>query len=150
MGELDHNEGWALKNWCLWTVVSEKTPESPVNCREIKPVNPKENQPEYSLEGWCWSWSSNILDTWCKELTHWKRHWCWERLKEGGEGGYRGRMVGWHHWLNGHEFEQTLGYNEGQGSLVCCSPMGSQRVIHDLLTEQQRLSLILHILSYHW
>ena len=58
-------------------------------------------------------------------------------------------MVGCHHELNGHEFEQTPGYNEGQGRLACCSPMGCQRVVHDLLTEQQRLSLILHILSYH-
>ena len=50
----------------------------------------KEINPEYSLEGLCWSWSCNTLATWCEELTHWKRPWCWERLKAGGEGGGRG------------------------------------------------------------
>ena len=69
---------------------------------------------------WCWSWSAKSLATWCEELTHWKRPWCWERLKAGEEGD---EMVGWHHQLNGHEFEQALG-DEGQGSLACCSPWG--------------------------
>ena len=67
---------------------------------------------------WCWSWSSNILATWWKELTHLKRPWCWERLKAGGEGDDRewDEMVGWHHWLNGHEFEQGPGDGERQES----------------------------------
>ena len=53
-------------------------------------------------KGCCWSWNSNTLATWCEELTHWKRPWCWERLKVGGEGGDRV----WHHRLKGHKFEQ--------------------------------------------
>ena len=70
---------------------------------------------------WCWSWSSNNLAPSCKELTHWKRSWCWGRLKAGEEGDDRG-WDGWmHHWVNGHAFEQTLGDSEGQGSLACCS-----------------------------
>ena len=73
---------------------------------------------------WCWSWSSNTLATWCEELTHWKRPWCWERLRTGGEGMTEDEMVGWHHQLNEHEFEQTPGDSEGQGSLACCSPWG--------------------------
>ena len=74
----------------------------------------KEISPEYSWKNWCWSWNSNTLATWCKELTHLKRPWCWERLKVGGEGDDRGwdgwmgttvdEMVGWHHQLNGLEF----------------------------------------------
>ena len=48
---------------------------------------------------WCWSWSSNTLATWCEQLTHWKRPWCWERLKAGGKGMTEDEMVGWHHWL---------------------------------------------------
>ena len=72
----------------------------------------------------CWSWNSNTLATWCEELTHWKRPWCWERLKAGGEGDDRGWDGGWHHRLNGHEFESTLGVGEGQGGLACCSPWG--------------------------
>ena len=65
------------------------------NSKEIKPVKPKEINSEYSLKGWCWSWSSNTLATWCTEPSHWKRSWCWERLRVGGEGGYRG----WDGWL---------------------------------------------------
>ena len=71
---------------------------------------------------WCWSWNSSTLATWWEELTHWKRPWCWERLKVGEERNDRGQMVGWNHWLNGHEFEQAPGDGEGQGRLVCCSP----------------------------
>ena len=74
MQELDNKEGWASKNWCFWTVVLGKTLESPLDSKEIKVVTPKEN--------WCWSWSSNTLATWCKELTHWKRSWL--RAKIGG------------------------------------------------------------------
>ena len=85
MWELNH-EGWALKNWCFGTVVLEKTLESPLDCKEIKPVNPKGNQSWVHWKDWCWSWNSNTLATWCKELTPWKRPWCWERLKAGEEG----------------------------------------------------------------
>ena len=69
-------------------------------------------------------WSSNTLATWCKEPTHWKRPWCWERLRAEEKGAAEDEMVGWHHWPNGDEFAQTLGDAEGQGSLACCSPWG--------------------------
>ena len=72
---------------------------------------------------WCWSRSSNTLATWWEELIHWKRPWCgkdWRQKK----GMTEDKMIGWHHWLNGHEFEQTLEDDEGQGSLVSCSPWG--------------------------
>ena len=55
----------------------------------------KEINPEYPLNDWCWSWSSNTLATWCEELTHWERPWCWERLRAGGEGDDRG----WDGWM---------------------------------------------------
>ena len=77
----------------------------------------------------CWSWSSNTLATWCEEPTHWKTDWCWERL-----GAAEDEMVGWHPWLNAHEFEQTLGDSEGLGSLACWSPCGSKELD---MTEQQ-------------
>ena len=67
-------------------------------------------------------WSSNILAIWYEEATHQRRLWCWERLRAGGEAGSRGEMVGWHHRLNGHEFEQSLGDGEGQGILACWNP----------------------------
>ena len=77
---------------------------------------------------WCWIWSSNTLATWSEELSHWKRLWCWERLKVGGEGTTVDEMAGWHHWLNGHEFEQNQGDNEGQGSLMWFSPWGCKQL----------------------
>ena len=61
------------------------------------------------------------LATWCEELTHWKRPWWWERLRARGEGATENEMVGWHHQLNRHEFEQTPGDGEGQGIVVWCS-----------------------------
>ena len=73
---------------------------------------------------WCWSWNSNPLATWCKELTPWKRPWCWERLKASGEGMTEDKLVGWHHWLDGHEFEWAPGVGDGQEGLECCSPWG--------------------------
>ena len=90
MWELDHKEGWMPKNWWFQTVVLEKTFEIPLDSKKIKPVNPKGNQPWTSLEGWCWSWSSNTLATWGEQLTHWKRPWCWVKLRPGGEEGGRG------------------------------------------------------------
>ena len=97
MWELDHKEGWMPKSWCFWTVVLEKTLESPLDCKEIQPVNPKGYQSWIFIhwKDWRWSWNSNTLATWCAELTQWKRPWCWERLKAGGEGDNRG----WDGWM---------------------------------------------------
>ena len=81
---------------------------------------------------WCWSWNSSTLATWCEEPTHWKRPWCWEGLKAGGEGDNRG----WDDQLNGHEFEQASGEGEWQGSLVYCRPW-DHRVGQDWAAEQQ-------------
>ena len=85
-----------LKNWCFWTAVLKKTLESPLDCKEIKPVHPKGNQPWIFIHGkdWSWSWNSNPLATWCEELTHWERPWFWERLKAGREGDDR-ESDGW-------------------------------------------------------
>ena len=89
--DLGHKEGWVSKNWSFWTVVL-KTLESPLDCKEIKPVNPKENNPECSLEGLMLT--LKLMATWWEELTHCKRTWCWERLKA-GEGDDRG----WNGWM---------------------------------------------------
>ena len=125
MWELDHIESWVLKNSCFWTVVLEKNLESPLDCKEIQPVHLKRRSVlNIYWKDWCWSWNSNTLATWFKELTHWKRPWCWERLRAGGEGETENKMVGWHHWLDGREFEKVPGVGDGQGSLVCCSSWG--------------------------
>ena len=86
MWDLDHKEGWALKIWCFWTALLEKTLEIPLDCK-TKPVNPKASTRIIHWKDWCWS--SNTLATWCKELTHWKRPWCWKILKAGREGDNR-------------------------------------------------------------
>ena len=133
IGELDHKESCTLKNWCFWTVVLEKTRESPLDCKEIIPVSA--NVLNIHWKDWCWSWRSNSLAIWCKELTHWKRPWCWERLKAQEEKGMtENEMIEKYHRLNGHEFEQVLGVGDGQGSVACCSPWG-RRVRHDWVTE---------------
>ena len=95
MWELDCEEGWVLKNWCFWTVVLEKTLENPMDCKEIQPVHPKGNQ----------SWIfTGMIDAeaetpvlWPSDAKNWlwKRPWCWERLKVGGEGDNRG----WDVWM---------------------------------------------------
>ena len=97
MWELRHKENWAPKNWCFWTAVLEKALESPLDCKEIQPVYPKGNQSRILIgrTDWFWSWNSNTLATWCKELTHWKRPWCWKRLKAKGEADNRG----WYGWM---------------------------------------------------
>ena len=123
MWELDHNKGWVPKNWCFQTMMLEKTPESPLDSKEIKAVNPKGNQPEYSLEGPM----LKLKLQYCGHLMWWT-DWL-KTLMLGKIEGRRRReqqrkMIGWHHWLNEHEFEQAPGDGEGQGSLVCCSPWG--------------------------
>ena len=113
----EHKESWALNNWCFQTVVLEKTLESPLGCKEIKPVNPEGNQ-VLNIHWKDRCWSSNTLATSGEELTHWKR------LRAGGEGATEDELVGWHHWLDEHEFEQNLGDSEGQEGLAGCSPWG--------------------------
>ena len=125
MWELDHKESWALKNLCFWTVVLEKTLESPLDCKEIKPINSKGNQSWISIGRTdAESWSSNTLATWWEELTHWKDADAGKVWRQEEKGMTEDEMVGWHHWPNGHEFEQGPGDGDGQGGLVCCSPWG--------------------------
>ena len=85
----EHQRIDAFKLWC-WRRL-----ESPLDCKEIKPVHPKGNQPEYSLEGLMLKLKLQYFGHWCKEPTQWKRPWCWERLKTAGEGGDRG----WADWM---------------------------------------------------
>ena len=86
----------------------------------------KEISPEYSLEGLMLKLKLQYFGYLMQRADHWKRPWCWERLKAGGEGATEDEMVGWHHQLDGHEFKETPGDCDGQGSLVCCSPWGGK------------------------
>ena len=117
--------GWALKNWCFWTIVLEKTLESPLDSKEIKPVNPKGNQPWIFIRRTDAEAEALILwppDAKCqltrKDLDAGK-DWGQER-----KGATEDEMVGWCHRVNGHEFEQTPRDSEEQGGLACYSPGG--------------------------
>ena len=138
MWELDHKVGWALKNWCFWTVVLEKTLESPLDCKEIKLVNPKGNQSWLFIRrDWCWSWNSNTLATWCEKPTHWKRPWCWGRLKAREEGDDRG----WDGWMASSTQWTWVWASSGRRWRIGKSGMlqftGSQTVGYDWATEQR-------------
>ena len=77
---------------------------------------------------WCWSWNSNTLAISCEELTHWKRPWCWKGWRWEEKGTTEDEMAGWHHWLDGHEFEWTPGVGDGQGGLACCDSWGCKEL----------------------
>ena len=123
MWEMDYKEGWAPKNWSFWIVVLEKTLESPLDSKEIQTVNLKENQPWIFIGG---------TDAEAPKLgPPDAKGQLLEKTSEAGKdwgqeenGAEEDEMVGWHHWLNGQEFEQTQGDGGGQGILVCCSPRG--------------------------
>ena len=131
MWELDHKEGWVPKNWCFLIVVLEQTLESPLDSKEIKLANPKGNQP------WIFIgrpdaeaetpilWPPDVKSRLIGKDPDAGKDWGQEE-----KGTTEDEMVGWYHRLNGHEFEQTVGDSERQGSIVCCSPW-SLRVRHD-------------------
>ena len=125
--DLDHKEGWTLKNWCFWIMLLEKTLENPLDSKEIKWVNPKENQPWIFFERTDADAEAEapvlcLLDA--KKWLLWKDP---DTVKDWGQEEKRateGKMVGWHHGLSGHEFEQSLGESGGQRNPACCSPWG--------------------------
>ena len=125
MWELDYKESSALKNWCFWTVVLEKTPESPLDSKEIQPVHPKGNQSWRFTEGTDAEAQSPIL--WPPDAKNWLTGKApdagkdWRREEKGTT---EDEMAGWHHRLNGHKFEWAPGFGDGQGGLVCCHPWG--------------------------
>jgi len=108
MWELDYEESWVPKNWCFWTVVLEKTLESPLDCKEIKPVNPKGNQ-SWIFTGGTDAESETPIP-WPPDEKSWligKDLDAGKDWRQEQKGMREDRMAGWHHWLNGHEFEQA-------------------------------------------
>ena len=105
----------------FWTVVLEKTLESPLACKEIEPVHPKGSH-SWMFIGKTDAEAETPMATWCKELTHWKRLWCWERLKAGGEGDNQG----WDGWMASLTQCTWVWANSRrwfkQGNLACCHP----------------------------
>ena len=122
--KLDHKEGWKPKNWCFWTVVLEKTLESPLDCKEIKPVNPKGNQSWIFIGRTDAEAETPILlppdakNCFISKDSAAGRYW-----GQGEKGTTEHEMVGWHHRLDGREFEWTPGDGNGQGGLACCDSL---------------------------
>ena len=137
MWQLNHKKDWAVKKWCFQIVVLEKTLESPLDFKEITPVNPKGNQPWTFKERLILKLKLQYLVTWCEELTHWKRPWCWERLRAGGEVGDRG----WDGWLASLTQWTWVWVNAGRqwrtGKPGVLRFMDSQKVGDDWAIEQQ-------------
>ena len=129
MWELDSEESWALKNWCFWTVVLEKTLESPLDCKEIQSVHPKRDQ------SWVFTGRN---DAKAETPVLWPPHvksWLIGKDPDAGrdcgqeeKGTTEDEMAGWHHWLDGRESEWTLEVGDGQGGLVCCDSWGRKEL----------------------
>ena len=125
MWVLDYKESWVLKNWCSWTVVLEKTLESPLDCKEIQPVHPKGDQ------SWVFIGRTDVeAETpvlWQPDAKSWL---IWKDPDAGKDWGQEEKgmtedeMVGWHHWLDGHGFGWTPGVSNGHGGLACCGSWG--------------------------
>ena len=125
MWELDYKESWAPKNWCFWTVVLEKTLESPLDCKEIQLAHIKRNQSWIFTGRTDAEAETSIL--WPSDAKNWfiwkdpdvGKDWRWEE-----KGMTEDETVEWHHQFDGHEFEHALGVGDGQGSLACCCLCG--------------------------
>ena len=125
MWGLDHKESWAPKTWCLSIVVLEKTLESPLDCKETHKVHPKGNQ--YWIFTGRTDAEAETPIFWPPDVKKWltgKDSDAGKDWRQEEKGTVEDEMVGWHHWLNGHEFQETPEVGDGQGSLVCCSPWG--------------------------
>ena len=123
MWELDCEERWVTKNWCFWSMVLEKTPECPLDCKDIQPVHSEGDQPwlifggndakaEAHAKSWLIGKDSDAGRDWGQEE----------------KGTTEDEIAGWHHWLNGCAFEWTLGVGDGRGGLGCCSSWGRKKL----------------------
>ena len=122
-------KSWVLKNWCFWTVVLEKTLESPLDCKEIQPVHPKGNQSWKFIGQTDAEAETPIL--WLPDVKNWlirKDPDAWKDWSQEEKGTTEHEMVGWHHRFNGREFESTLGVGDGRGRLACSSPWGREEL----------------------
>ena len=130
MWELNGEEGWALKNWCFWTVMLEKTLESPLDCKEIQPVHSEGDQP--------WNFFGRN-DAKAETPIIWPPHaksWLIGKDSDAGrdwgqeeKGTTEDEMAGWHDWLNGRESEWTPGDGDGQRGLACCDSWGHKESV---------------------
>ena len=135
MWELDYKESWIQKNWCFWTVVLEKTLKSPLDCKGIKPVNPKGNQ---SILIGRTDDEAEMPILWPSDAKNWligKASDVGKDWRQDEKGMTEDEIVGWHNRLDGHKFEQALGVGRWTGKPGVLQSMGSQRVVHDWATD---------------
>ena len=139
MWESDYKESWTLKNWCFWTVVLEKILETPLDCKEIKPINLKGNQ----------SWIfTGRTDAEAETPVLWPsdvKNWLFRKDPDAGKDWRqeeKGMTGPWYQWLDGHEFKQAPGVGDGQRSLACCSPWGHKKSDK---TERLNNNLCMHL-----
>ena len=144
MWELDCEESWAWKNWSFWTVVLEKTLESPLDCKEIQPVHPKGDQSCVFI--WRTDVEAETLILWPPDVKSWL---IWKDPDAGKDWGQEEKgtteeeLAGWHHRLDGHEFERTPGVGDGQGGLASCNSWGCKELD---MTEQLNWTELMHTL----
>ena len=145
MWELNYKESWAPKNWCFWVVVLEETLESPLNCKQVKPVKAKGNQ-FWILEGLMLKLKLQYFGHLMRRTDSLEKTLMLGKIEGRKRRGVtEDDMLEWHYQLNGHEFEQTPRDSEGQGSLVCCSPWG-----HKELDTTERLNNNNSSVWLHW
>ena len=125
MWDLNYKESWAPKNWCFWTVVLEKTLDSPLDCKEIQPVHPKGDQ------SWIFIGRTDAETEAPIVSPPDAKSWVIGKYPDAGKGWRQeekemteDEMAGWHHQLDGQEFEWPLGVGDGQGGLACCGSWG--------------------------
>ena len=143
MWELDCEESWAPKNWCLWTVVLEKTLESLLDSKKIQPIHPKGDQSWVFIGRTDVEGETNTLATWCEELTHLRRPWCWEGLRARGEGDDKG----WDDWMDSPTVWTWVWVGSNSwwwtGRPGVLQFMGSQRPTTEKLKWTELISLVL-------
>ena len=125
MWKLDYKESWVPKNCCFWTVVLEKALESPLDCKEIQPVHPKQSKSWIFIERTDAEAEAPIL--WPPDAKNWltgKDPDVGKDWRQEEKGMTEDESVGWPHWLDRHKFKQALGVGDGQGNLACCSTRG--------------------------
>ena len=152
MWELDYKESWAPKDWSFWTVVLEKTLESPLDCKEIQPVNPKGNQ------SWIFIGRTDVeaetLVLWPHDVKNWLIGKDPDAGKDWGQeekGTTEDEMVGWHHRPNRHEFVQAPGVGDGQGGLACCDSWCHKKSdITDWLIQTELKTIYKQSLNAFW
>ena len=154
MWEFDYKETWVPKNWCLWPVALEKTFESPLDSKETEPVKPKGNQP-WICTGRTYAeaeaqilWPADAKRQLTRKDPDAGKDWVQEE-----KGVIEDEIVGWHLWLNGHEFEQTLGDSEGQGNLAFYGPGGhkeSATTNQQIATTNSKINYRQNLKTIYW